>query len=164
MFLTVSLSLVFLTKDSLTLFYLVALYLSEIPSHTQPYCTHFLRYHQSLPSLTFLIKHTSHTSDLLISVTSGQSYKHFTLESYWLENCLYYDSRGVLLGYFWNIFDTKVAKLVDNFCGSFLKQHLRVLPLFSVTRLGDLLLFGQLFKGGDNNYIAQIDHLFRQFL
>ena len=33
----------------------------------------------------------------------------------------------------------------------------------SVTRLGDLLYFGQLFKPCGNNYFAQIPH-FRQFL
>ena len=34
----------------------------------------------------------------------------------------------------------------------------------SVTRLGDLLHFGQLFKAYGNNYFAQIAHIFRQFL
>ena len=33
----------------------------------------------------------------------------------------------------------------------------------SVTRLGDLLHFGQLFKAYGNNYFAQIAHIFRQF-
>ena len=34
----------------------------------------------------------------------------------------------------------------------------------SVTRLGDLLHFGQLCKACDNNYFAQIAHILRQFL
>ena len=33
----------------------------------------------------------------------------------------------------------------------------------SVTRLGDLLHFGQLFKACGNNYFFQIDHIFMQF-
>ena len=33
----------------------------------------------------------------------------------------------------------------------------------SVTRLGDLLQFGQLFKACDNNYFAQTVHILRQF-
>ena len=33
----------------------------------------------------------------------------------------------------------------------------------SVTRLGDLLDFGQLFKAFGNNYFAQISHIHRQF-
>ena len=34
----------------------------------------------------------------------------------------------------------------------------------SVTRLGDLLEFGQLFKAFGNNCFAQISHILRQFL
>ena len=34
----------------------------------------------------------------------------------------------------------------------------------SVTRLGDLMHFGQLFKASGNNYFAQIAHIFMQFL
>ena len=34
----------------------------------------------------------------------------------------------------------------------------------SVTRLADLLQFGQLFKACGNTYFAQIAHTFRQFL
>ena len=34
----------------------------------------------------------------------------------------------------------------------------------SVTRLGDLLDFGQLFKAFGNNYFPQISHILRQFL
>ena len=34
----------------------------------------------------------------------------------------------------------------------------------SVTKLGDLLDFGQLFKAFGNNYFAQILHILRQFL
>ena len=34
----------------------------------------------------------------------------------------------------------------------------------SVTRLGDLLHFGPLFKAGGNNYFAQIAHMFRQIM
>ena len=37
-------------------------------------------------------------------------------------------------------------------------------PGGSVTRLGDLLHFRQLFKACGNNYFAQIAHIFRQFL
>ena len=33
----------------------------------------------------------------------------------------------------------------------------------SVTRLGDLLHFGQLFKACGNNYFAQIDHIWGNF-
>ena len=36
--------------------------------------------------------------------------------------------------------------------------------LSSVTRLGDLLDFGQLFKVCGNNWFAQITHIFRRFL
>ena len=35
---------------------------------------------------------------------------------------------------------------------------------FSVTRLGDFLHFGQLFKASGNNYFAQIAYIFRQFV
>ena len=34
----------------------------------------------------------------------------------------------------------------------------------SVTRLGDLLDFGQLFKAFGNKYFAQILHILRQFM
>ena len=34
----------------------------------------------------------------------------------------------------------------------------------SVTRLGNLLHFGQLFKHCDSNYFAQLAHIFREFL
>ena len=34
----------------------------------------------------------------------------------------------------------------------------------SVTRLGDLLHFGQLLKAFGNNYFAQISHILRQIL
>ena len=34
----------------------------------------------------------------------------------------------------------------------------------SVTRLGDILHFGQTFKAGGNNYFTQIAHIVRQFL
>ena len=36
--------------------------------------------------------------------------------------------------------------------------------LISVTRLGDLLHFGQLFKACGNNHFTQIAHIFRDFL
>ena len=36
--------------------------------------------------------------------------------------------------------------------------------MISVTRLGDLLHFGQLIKACGNNYFAQIAHKFRQLL
>ena len=39
---------------------------------------------------------------------------------------------------------------------------LKVTP--SVTRLGDLLDFGQVFKALGNNEFAQISHILRQFL
>ena len=35
---------------------------------------------------------------------------------------------------------------------------------FSVTRLGDLLDFGQLFKAFGKNYFTQISHILKQFL
>ena len=35
---------------------------------------------------------------------------------------------------------------------------------YSVTRLGDLLNFGQVFKAIVNNQFAQISHIIRQFL
>ena len=35
--------------------------------------------------------------------------------------------------------------------------------LCSVTKLGDLLHFGQLFKACGNNYFTQIDHILRNF-
>ena len=34
----------------------------------------------------------------------------------------------------------------------------------SVSKLGDLLHIGQLYKAGGNNYLAQIAHIVRQFL
>ena len=34
----------------------------------------------------------------------------------------------------------------------------------SVTRLGDLLHIGQLYKANGNNYLAQIAHIVRQFV
>ena len=37
-------------------------------------------------------------------------------------------------------------------------------PVTSVTRLGDILDFGQLFKAFGNNLFAQISHILRQFL
>ena len=40
----------------------------------------------------------------------------------------------------------------------------RVTWAVSVTRLGDLLHFGQLFKACGNNYFTQIAHIIRQFL
>ena len=39
----------------------------------------------------------------------------------------------------------------------------RALVVASVTRLGDLLYFGQLFKAIGNNYFAQIAHIIRRF-
>ena len=43
-------------------------------------------------------------------------------------------------------------------------QNLMILwEVGSVTRLGDLLHFGQLFKACGNNYFTQIAHIFRQF-
>ena len=45
-------------------------------------------------------------------------------------------------------------------------QHIRTTDtlfiMISVTRLGDLLQFGQLFKGCGNNYFPQIAHIFRK--
>ena len=38
------------------------------------------------------------------------------------------------------------------------------LNLFSVTRLGDLLDFGQLFKAFGNNLYLQLSHILRHFL
>ena len=34
---------------------------------------------------------------------------------------------------------------------------------FSVTRLGDLLRFGQVFEACGNNYFVRIDHIFWKF-
>ena len=48
--------------------------------------------------------------------------------------------------------------------GILLLQVLEIELWSSVTRLSDLLHFGQLFKACGNNYFAQIDHIFRQFL
>ena len=45
--------------------------------------------------------------------------------------------------------------------GRFTKLH--VIGTFSVTKLGDLLHFWQLFKAFDNNYIARFSHILRQF-
>ena len=43
-------------------------------------------------------------------------------------------------------------------------QYLPSWYRYSVTRLGDLLDFGQLFKAFSNNYFAQISHILRHFL
>ena len=40
----------------------------------------------------------------------------------------------------------------------------QALPIVSVTRLGDLLDFGQPFKASGNTYFAQISYILRQFL
>ena len=47
-----------------------------------------------------------------------------------------------------------------------LQRRVRILSLSigSVTRLGNGLLFGQVFKAGGINYFTQIDHIVRQFL
>ena len=45
-----------------------------------------------------------------------------------------------------------------------LETHFVDLWVDSVTRLGDLLYFGQLFKANGNNYFAQNAHIFQQFL
>ena len=42
--------------------------------------------------------------------------------------------------------------------------ELKFAAVVSVTRLGDLLDFGKLFKAFDNNYFVQISHILRQFL
>ena len=46
----------------------------------------------------------------------------------------------------------------------FVGWRTRILVLSSVTRLVDLLDFGQLFKAFGNNYFAQISHILRQYL
>ena len=46
----------------------------------------------------------------------------------------------------------------------FLLCRLHVYKIISVTRLGDLLHFGQLFIACGNNYFAKIAHTCRQFL
>ena len=46
----------------------------------------------------------------------------------------------------------------------FTKEIHGLVLLSSVTRLGDLLDFGQLFKPFGNNKFAQISHILRQFL
>ena len=43
-------------------------------------------------------------------------------------------------------------------------QYFHIKGMSSVTRLGDLLHLGQLFKACGNNYFVQIAHIFRQFL
>ena len=50
--------------------------------------------------------------------------------------------------------------------GVILKVYFKQTSLIgiSVTRLGNLLHFGQLFKACGNIYLAQITHVFRQFL
>ena len=61
---------------------------------------------------------------------------------------------------------------IINHCSLFLSIYLIMClsqPVFlsiinSLTRLGDLLVFGQLFKACGNYYFAQIAHIFRQFL
>ena len=45
----------------------------------------------------------------------------------------------------------------------FLLTSHRDLSTVSVTRLGDLLHFGQLFKASGNNYFAQIAHILGNF-
>ena len=42
--------------------------------------------------------------------------------------------------------------------------HVQFESAYSVTRSGDLLDFGQLFKAFGNNQFAQISHILRQFL
>ena len=43
-------------------------------------------------------------------------------------------------------------------------ESVRECAATSVTRLGNLLDFGQIFKAFGNNYFAQISHILRQFL
>ena len=45
-----------------------------------------------------------------------------------------------------------------------LPQFFTLLEMTSVTRLGDLLHIGQLYKANGNNYLAQIAHIVRQFV
>ena len=46
-----------------------------------------------------------------------------------------------------------------------MRQYLQqFLVQSSVTRLGDILLFGQAFKAGSNNYFTQIAHIVMQIL
>ena len=47
---------------------------------------------------------------------------------------------------------------------SYLALIVILLHLSSVTRLGNLLDFGQSFKAFGNNYFAQISYILRQFL
>ena len=58
----------------------------------------------------------------------------------------------------------KVPKLLNTYLYYTSDTPLMLTIAYSVTRLGDLLDFGQLFKGFGNNYFAQILHILRQFL
>ena len=53
---------------------------------------------------------------------------------------------------------SRLEKAVQN------KREAFVNIAISVTRLGDLLGFGQLFKAFGYNYFAQISHILRHFL
>ena len=48
--------------------------------------------------------------------------------------------------------------------GDWLSASFKMFNQVSVTRLGDLLDFGPLFKAFSNNEFAQISHFLRQFL
>ena len=60
----------------------------------------------------------------------------------------------------WVVEQANLAKLKSDHFNSILLIGLAV----SVTRLDDLLHFGQLFKACGNNYLTQISHILRQFL
>ena len=69
-----------------------------------------------------------------------------------------------------SLFDAKIVVFLVycisvGFCfGALTLQFLWVILKNSVTRLGDLLHFGKLFKACGNNYFGRIAHIFRQFL
>ena len=56
------------------------------------------------------------------------------------------------------IFLSSIAKTIDVLFATV------NLIMTSVTRLGNLLDFGQVFEAFGNNYFAQIDHILRQVL
>ena len=87
--------------------------------------------------------------------------------SFWPYYVSFPVSFSVYLSFFLSFF-----RSIINHCSLFLSIYLIMClsqPVFlsiinSLTRLGDLLVFGQLFKACGNYYFAQIAHIFRQFL
>ena len=64
----------------------------------------------------------------------------------------------------WQLTVIKISQLYIWKANLNVRSDNNMLLLSSMTRLGDLLHFGQLFKAFGNNYFDQISHILRQFL